>query len=75
MKEEKRLSELSKPELKVLIAQFNLSEKCIPSKLSKKELIKFVDEKFLLLFPNHPRVDNELLDTIAESHPQIKKKI
>ena len=61
LKEQKTLYELSRPELKVLIAQFNLSEtKFLPYK-SKTEMIEFINERFSSLFPHHPRKHNELI--------------
>ena len=59
LKEEVTLSDLSKTELKVLIAQYELPKSCL--KLKKTLLIEFIDDYFSVNFPHHPRKFNDLI--------------
>jgi hypothetical protein len=59
LKGEQTLSDLSKTELKVLVAQYQLPKSCL--NLKKSLLIEFIDEYFAVHFPHHPRKLNDLI--------------
>ena len=59
LEEEKTLTDLSKTDLKVLVAQFQLPKTCL--KLTKPRLVEFIDDYFATKYPNHPRKCNDLI--------------
>ena len=59
LKGEETLSDLSKTELKVLVAQYQLPKSCL--KFKKSLLIEFIDDYFTVNFPHHPRKFNDLI--------------
>jgi len=59
LESEKTLSDLSKTDLKVLVAQYKLPKTCVT--MSKSRLIEFIDEYFANNYPRHPRKFNDLI--------------